>query len=216
MSENHILFLHGFGTLGGLKNGKAQFFNEKFNQLEFASFSSIDFNPTPKDFEFHTITGMIARLRQYILTHRLESVCLIGSSQGANVALNYAHRYGGIEKLLLLAPELSYDSYSTEDELHEWERLVRAPLFHYGFREEIPLNYGHHQDGLRYINAPQPPAPMLIIHGKNDEAVPFERSQKYANAYPKRVELIKVDDDHRLKNSMEVIWQQAQSFFHLI
>ncbi|MEM7333526.1 MAG: alpha/beta hydrolase [Chloroflexota bacterium] len=215
MTQKNIIFLHGFGVLGGLQNGKAQFFNEKFKKLNSISFFCIDFNPTPKDFEFHTITGMIDRLRQYIFHHDLDSVFLIGSSQGANVALNYAHRYGGVEKLLLLAPELFYDSYSTESQLQEWEELVSAPLFHYGFGEEVLLNFGHHQDGLRYTNNPQPPAPILIIHGLNDDAIPISRSQKYAGAYSQDVSLITVEDDHFLRNSRQTMWHHTQRFFQL-
>lgn len=93
MTQKEIIFLHGFGVLGGLKNSKAQFFDQKFRQLKSTSFYAIDFNPTPKDFEFHTITGMVDRFRQYILEHDLDSIYLIGSSQGASVALNYASRY---------------------------------------------------------------------------------------------------------------------------
>ncbi|MEM7115534.1 MAG: alpha/beta hydrolase [Chloroflexota bacterium] len=215
MTQKNFVFLHGFGVLGGLNNRKAQFFSQKFKQSRLASFHCIDFNPTPKDFEYHTLTGMIDRLRQYILTYSLEPNYLIGISQGANVALNYAHRYGGVKKMLLLAPELFYDSYISEDKLQEWKEMVSAPLFHYGFGTELLLNYGHHQDGLRYVNAPPPPSPMLIIHGVNDKAIPVQRSQDYADSYPNDVELITVHDDHFLRNQTEFIWQQMQSFFHL-
>ncbi len=215
MTQRKIIFLHGFGVLGGLNNGKAQFFDQKFKQLNAASLYCIDFNPTAKDFEFHTITGMIARLRQFILYHGFDSVHLIGSSQGANVALNYAHRYGGVEKLILLAPELFYDSYSTDKQLREWQELVSVPVFHYGFGEKLALNFAHHQDGLRYTNAPQPPAPILMIHGLNDTAIPIDRSRKYAASHSQKVKLIEVDDDHFLKNSTQVVWQQTLMFFQL-
>lgn len=215
MTQRNIIYLHGFGVLGGLGNGKARFLYGKFEQLKSTSFYCIDFNPTPKDFEFHTITGMIGRLRQYVTEHDIESLCLMGSSQGANVALNYAHRYGGVEKLLLLAPELFYDSYSSDDELRKWKEMVAAPVFHYGFGQELALNYSHHQDGARYVNAPAPPSPILIIHGVNDKAIPIKRSQDYAEAYPEKVTLKQVDDNHFLKNQTEFIWQETQSFFHL-
>lgn len=132
----------------------------------------------------------------------------------ANVALNYAHRYGGVEKLILLAPELFYDSYSTDDQLREWQELVSAPVFHHGFGEELALNFAHHQDGLRYTNAPQPPAPILMIHGLNDTAIPINRSRVCKFPFSK-VTLIEVDDDHFLKNSTQVIWQQTLMFFQL-
>ena len=216
MIQRRIINLHGFGTQGGLKNSKGQFFNQKFGQFEEIAFHAFDFNPTPKDFEFHTFTGMIDRLRQYIFDHNLNPVQLIGSSQGALAALNYAHRYGGVEKMLLLAPALYYDSsYASEKELQEWQEIQSAPIFHYGFGKEIPLNYGYHQDGLRYVNAPQPPAPIMIIHGFNDETIPIDRSRVYAQRYPDQVQLIEIDDDHLLRNQMNFIWEQAKLFFQL-
>jgi pimeloyl-ACP methyl ester carboxylesterase len=194
---------------------KARFFASKFSELPSAAFHAIDFNPAPIDFEFHTITGMIDRLRQYILDHNLNQVLLIGTSQGANVALNYTHRFGGVAKMLLLAPELFYDPYISAKKLAEWKELVSAPVFHYGFGNDLPLDYGHHQDGLRYVDAPPPSVPMLIVHGVNDEAIPINRSREYAAENPDFVRLLEVDDNHFLKDHMDFIWEQTLEVFDL-
>ena len=215
MITRNIINLHGFGSPGGLRNAKAQLFDRHFKPYPKIAFHSIDFTPTAKDFEFHTITGMIDRLRQYILDFNLNPVSLIGSSQGAIVALNYAHRFGNVERLLLLAPEIFYIAHDDADELLEWKKNKSAPVFHYGFGEELPLNYGHHQDGLRYRSAPPPPAPIMIIHGLSDEVIPISHSRLYAGRYPKLVQLIEVDDNHRLGNQSEFIWEQTISFFQL-
>ena len=209
MSKQKIIFLHGFGTLGGMKNRKAAFLNEKLAKVDSADFYAIDFNPTPKDFQYHTISGMIDRLRQFILLNDCETVCLIGISQGANVALNYAARYGGVEKLLLLAPELFYDPYISDEELAEWEELVSAPVFHYGFQKEIPLHIAHHRDGMRYLDAPEPPCPITLIHGRKDSAIPIERSEAYAGRFDDKVTLVEVDDDHSLRDHLSLISENA-------
>lgn len=213
MKHNTIIFLHGYASCGGVTQGKAKFLAEKFSAYPTIDFHAIDFNPTAKDFQYHTITGMIDRLRQYIIERSLDQVSLIAISQGADVALNYAHRYGNVNQLLLLAPELFYDSYSPDDKLQEWEAMVDAPVFHYGFQEAMPLNYGHHQDGLRYVNAPPPPAPITIIHGLHDPAIPIERSQEYAATYPQDVRLIEVDSDHFLKDQHEQIWLETENLW---
>ena len=88
MARKSIIYLHGFASLGGVRNRKAAYLKDKFNQFDAVDFFAIDFNPTAKDFEHHTITGMINRLRQFILMKELENVSLIGISQGADVALN--------------------------------------------------------------------------------------------------------------------------------
>ena len=215
MITRNFINLHGFGSPGGLKNAKAQLFKQKFTPFAGVAFRSIDFTPTPKDFEFHTITDMIARLRQYIFDFDLNPVSLIGSSQGATVALNYAHRYGDVEQLLLLAPALFYDAYASSEELQEWQAAQSVPIFHYGFGEEIPLDFGHHEDGLRYSAAPPPPAPTRIIHGLSDEVIPISCSRQYAERYPELVQLVEADDNHRLGNRSELIWDQTRSFFQL-
>ena len=215
MTQNPIIFLHGYATLGGVNAGKAKFFHDKFNPYPNIDFYAIDFNPTAKDFQYHTITGMIDRLRQYVLDRDFSEISLLAISQGANVALNYAHRYGKVKHLLLLAPELFYDSYSAEEDLKEWKTVVNEPTFHYGFQETILLNYGHHQDGLRYVNSPPPPAPITIIHGVNDSAIPIERSRKYASRYPDKVQLIEIESDHFLNDQRDKVWREAKSVFNL-
>lgn len=55
MITKHIINLHGFGSAGGLKNEKAQYFNQHFQSFAEIAFHSIDFTPTPKDLEYHTI-----------------------------------------------------------------------------------------------------------------------------------------------------------------
>jgi len=215
LTKETVIYLHGYGSCGGIEKGKAQFLHEKFQAYPQIDFYAIDFNPTPVDFQYHTITGMIDRLRQYVIEREFDTITLIGISQGANVALNYAHRYGNVKQLLLLAPELFYDSYSTEDNLNEWAALIDAPVFHYGFQETMPLNYGHHQDGLRYVTPPPPPASMVLIHGKNDPAIPIARSRAYAADYVDEVQLVEVESDHFLNDQHERIWQETKKMLGL-
>lgn len=215
MTKEIIVFLHGFATLGGLRGGRGRYFHEKFSGYPGIDFYAIDFNPTPKDFQYHTITGMIDRLRQFIIERGFEEINLLAMSQGANVALNYAHRYGGVKRLLLLAPELFYDAYATEAELAAWAEAGNEPIFHYGFEQEILLNYGHHQDGLRYVSALPPPAPMVLIHGINDRAIPIERSRNYAEMYAEAVQLVAVESKHLLQDQDDEIWRQVEKMFGL-
>jgi pimeloyl-ACP methyl ester carboxylesterase len=211
MEHKTVLLLHGFAS--SAQSTKAQYLGPRFKALPQVEFRALDLNPTPKDFEYMTVTGMINRLRQYVLDHRLGAVRIIGSSMGALVGLNYAHRFGGVEKMLLLAPALSWLSGGlTGEELAHWEKLGAVPVFHYAFEKEIPLRYDLQVDGLHYLQPVPPPAPMTIIHGVHDDTVPIDSSRQYAASFPDQVQLVEVDAEHTLNDQLPLIWGYVQSF----
>ena len=211
MEQRTVLYLHGFTSSG--RSTKARYFREKFKAFPQVEFHAIDFNPTPTDFEYVTTTGRINRLRQYVLDHDLGDVSIIGSSYGGLIALHYAHRFGGVERMLLLAPGLTWLSGGlSEKELEQWKKAGAAPVFHNAFEGEIPIRYDLQVDGLRYLEPVPPAAPITIIHGHNDKTVPIEPSRAYAANFPDQVHLIEVDADHNLNGHLELIWEHVQSF----
>lgn len=211
MTDQAIVFLHGFASSN--QGEKAKFLREKFEDLASPSFFAVNFNPTPKDFERMTITGMINRLRQFLLDRQVEEVRLIGSSMGALVALHYGRHYG-VQRLLLVAPLLYYQSLSMSDQvLSWWEKRGTVDIDHYAFAGQLPLRYDFHLDGQRYEEIVEPPAPVTIIHGWNDEQVPVEDSRFYAEKFPGRVSLKEVDSDHRLGDQLDVIWNSVEEVF---
>jgi pimeloyl-ACP methyl ester carboxylesterase len=211
MAEKTILFLHGFAS--SAQSTKAQYFRKKFGALPHVEFHAIDLNPTPKDFEYMTTTGLIDRLRQYVLDHHLGEFSIIGSSYGGLISLHYAHRFGGVEKMLLLAPGLRWLSGGlSEEELARWKEAGALPVLHYAFEKEIPVRYDLQVDGIRYLDFISPPAPILIIHGCHDTTVPTDHSRRYAAEFPDRVHLVEVDADHDLNDHLPFIWEQVESF----
>jgi predicted esterase YcpF (UPF0227 family) len=60
-----LVFLHGF--LSSARGSKSRFLAEKLAATPDADFHAIELNPTPRDFEYMTVTGQINRLRQYVL-----------------------------------------------------------------------------------------------------------------------------------------------------
>jgi len=213
MSKQTVLLLHGFLSSAG--STKAQYFREKFRASSQVSFRAFDFNPTPQDFEYMTITGMIDRLRQYLLDHDLasEDVRLIGSSMGGLVGLNYAHRFGHVAKLLLLAPALAYRSHLIDAQARQaWQQAGTWSLFHYGFQKELPLRYGFKVDSQRYSEPVPPVAPTRIVHGVDDDVVPIKYSRAYVAAHPEQTRLIEVASDHLLHDQLDLIWKQVNDF----
>ena len=211
MKNKTIIFLHGFASSN--KGTKAQYLREKFSALPHVNFHALDFNPTPQDFEHMTLTGLINRLRQYILDHQLGDINLIASSMGALVGLNYAHRFGGVQKMLLLAPALFFLSARLDQkEIETWKRQGALEFFHYAFEQNLPLKYDHYIDALHYARPVPPAAPVAIIHGQNDDVIPINISRDYAASFPARVRLTEVDSDHSLNDQLALVWEHVQSF----
>jgi pimeloyl-ACP methyl ester carboxylesterase len=176
-------------------------------------FQAIDFNPTPKDFEYMTTTGLLNRLRQYVLDHDLERFSIIGSSYGGLIAVHYAHRYGAIERTLLLAPGLRWLSGGlSEEELTRWKEAGTLSVSHPAFGRELPVRHDLQVDGLGYLQPVPPTVPTMIIHGQRDSTVPIEDSRRYALEYPDTVQLIEVDADHDLNGHLPLIWEHVESF----
>ncbi len=197
--------------LSSAQGSKARFLADKLVDFPDVFFRAVEFNPTARDFEFMTVTRQINRLRQYVTDYQLEPVSLIGSSLGGQVALNYAHRYGGVSRLLLLAPAIHYTGpHIPSEELAAWEDAGVRHLWHDAFGQEVPLRYHFHTDRLHYAEPPPPPAPTVIIHGRVDDVVPLAGSRAYAAAFPAQVTLIEADSDHRLGDQLDLIWQQVR------
>jgi len=211
VAKQTVLYLHGFASSG--QSTKARYFREKFKALPQVEYQAVDFNPTPQDFEYITTTGLINRLRQYALDYRLGDVHLIASSYGGLIALHYAHHFGGVERMLLLAPGLFWLSGGLSSEgLKKWEEAGAVPVHHEAFRREIPVRYDLQVDGLRYLEPVPPPTPILIIHGRNDRTVPIDHSRTYAAHFPDQVQLVEVGAEHDLNGHLDVIWKYVQSF----
>jgi uncharacterized protein len=211
MDNRTIILLHGFAS--SARSTKAKYLQERMQEVSGAEFHAMDMNPTPTDFRYLTTTGAINRLRQYILDRELETVSLIGSSFGGLVAMYYAHRFGDVDRILLLAPLLRWRlGWLSEDEVEHWRKRGTVRVDHYGFGGRMPLDFGFYVDGQRYEKSVPPPTPVRIIHGQEDDVVSIGMSREYAEKHPDEVELVEVEAGHVLNDHLDTIWEQVQSF----
>lgn len=210
MAKRAILFLHGFASSDQAR--KAQYLRQKLGRDARAGFYAISFNPTLTDFEWMTPTGMIDRARQYVIDHDLGPLSLIGSSLGGLVGVHYAHRYGNVEGMLLLAPILRWPStWDSESVMARWEEEGTIPVSHYALPGQPRLRFDFQVDGRRYGEWVPPAAPTVIIHGRDDTVVPITGSREYAERYPGGVRLVELKEaGHDLNDHLPAIWEQVQ------
>jgi len=211
MAKPSILFLHGFASSD--QATKAKYLRERLETEAGTSLHAINFNPTPTDFEWMTPTGMIDRARQYVLDHDLEPLSLIGSSLGGLIAVNYAHRYGNVDRMLLLAPLLRWTTiWDSEAAMARWEEEGSMPVSHYALPGKPRLRFDFQVDGRCYSEWVPPAAPTVIVHGRDDDIVPIAGSRAYAEQYPDRVRLLELESaGHDMNDHLPAIWEQVRS-----
>jgi pimeloyl-ACP methyl ester carboxylesterase len=208
--EKTVLYLHGFSSSSTA--AKARYLSDRLSALSGTRFLAPDFNPERTDFKYLTVTGMINRLRQFVIDHDVDDPLIVASSLGCLVALHYTKRFSGNAQLLFLAPVLSFSALSFRKEaLARWKEEGTIRVFHYKFIEELPLGYEFYLDGLRFAEIVPPPMQIDILHGRNDETIPVEQSREYVRQFPDLVRLTELDSDHMLHNQLHVIWDKVRS-----
>lgn len=202
-----VVYLHGFAS--SPSSSKAVFFRSRFAergvdveipQLDQGNFTGL------------TITGQLKVIADTVGDRR---AILMGSSLGGYLAALFASRHESIEKLVLLAPAFQFPQRLRErykpEELTEWKAQGSVPVFHYGYKEEIPLGYQFLEDSSRYEDEPEFNQPALILHGLRDPVVPAEVSQRYAARRP-NVTLQLLDSGHELTDVLEALWAATARF----
>ena len=133
---------------------------------------------------------------------------VMGSSYGGLAIANASERFAGRElRLVLLAPAFglaeNFRSIAGEQGLNEWEKTGLRQYFHHGFGHEVPFGWDFITSADE-MSWPTLHHPTVILHGNQDDIVPLESSRKVAESN-ELVELIEVEDGHRLAGSLHFI-----------
>lgn len=199
------IYLHGFASSSG--SVKARFFqNQLGNRLEL-----IDLNQP--DFSSLLISKQLLRVAEVIGD---DEAIIFGSSMGGLIGLILAERLANIQKLVLLAPAIGinslWDQIVGEEILLNWQQTGKQAIFHYGYQREIELHYAFIEDLQTLTDRDfKRQLPVRIFHGQLDLTIPLANSQSYlTNNYAAK--LVTLDDDHSLEKSLDLIWDQVESF----
>ena len=202
-----ILYLHGFAS--GPSSKKARFFAARFAEMGIP-FEAPDL--AEGDFENLTLGGQLGVVER---AARGEAVTLMGSSLGGYLAALYAARHPEVEKLVLLAPAFCFPTRWPRDlgeqKMEEWRRTGKLSFFHYGAGGVRDLGYAIVEEGRHYEDNPEFAQPALIFHGAQDDVVPLELSQRFAERFS-NAGLCILDSNHELIDVLETIWSRTRTF----
>ena len=132
---------------------------------------------------------------------------LMGSSYGALALANASETLPELDlRLVLMAPAFGmlegFERLIGEDLVSRWQLDGSLPFTHEGTGEKVVLSWGF-MEAIGRRSWPELRHPTVIIHGSGDDIVPLANSREVARS--PLVELIEVEDDHRLHGSLSVI-----------
>jgi pimeloyl-ACP methyl ester carboxylesterase len=143
---------------------------------------------------------------------------LVGSSLGGWVAARWAElRPDRVDRLVLLCPGFDLADRWADvvgaEQMARWEREGALALAD-ASGDMVDVHWGFMEGARRHPGTPEVPCPTLILHGGNDEIVPIERSRRYAATRP-HVQLIELDDDHSLADSIDRVIEEVLRAFEI-
>lgn len=208
METIRYAYLHGFasGPASRKGNALAEAFAERGLELHLP-----DLNVP--SFEALTYRGMLEGVDRLDREHGEDARWrFVGSSMGGWVAARWAEIHPDrVDRLLLLAPGFDlpnrWRDLISPEELASWERRGWIETED-GAGRTVRLRWNLMADARRQPAWPEPVCPVLILHGRRDDTVPFPVSERYADARP-HVQLEPLDDDHALLDSLPVIRERA-------
>src|SRR5262245_17262773 len=176
----NLIYLHGFAS--GPMSSKAQFFRRRFEKLGVELHIP---DLSEGDFEGLTISGQLRVIERIAIS---DDVRLMGSSMGGYLAALYAARHPDVSRVVLMAPAFGFarrwPQTLGDAKVAEWRRTGWLPVYHYGDRAERRVGYRLLEDAERYEDYPDVSQPALLFHGRNDDVVPVEYSEEFAEHRP--------------------------------
>lgn len=141
---------------------------------------------------------------------------LAGSSMGGYLAARWAELHPErVDRLFLLCPGFDLPArwplILGRDQIDRWRRDGMLPVED-ATGQKRPLHWKFVEDALTHPKYPAVRCPTTIVHGRRDAIVPIELSRKFRERH-RFVELIEVDDEHVLHDSIDRIAEAMRDFF---
>ena len=200
-----VVYLHGFGSSPDSPKGQAV----RRALAEAGVPCAAPALAEPDEFFDFTVSRSLGRARHALFKRTL----LVGSSLGGWTGALLSAEDPRIVELILLCPAFHFPDRwfgaGRADELAQWRQDGAYP-FEVGHPPRLePLGVGFIDDALRHDGGVRPPVPATIFHGRRDEVVPRADVERAVGGVA-QVELRMVDDDHGLRDHLQLIASFAQ------
>jgi hypothetical protein len=190
----HLVYLHGFAS--GPQGSKGEHCR-RWAEGRGIPFHAPDLNLP--DFQHLTITAQVEAVEALVAALPAPPV-VVGSSLGGLVAAAAAWRGLSLAQLILLAPAFGFARRRLSGpRWGGYRRRGSIPVFHHAQEAWTTLGPDLLADLPQWRDDDQwqVDAPLALLHGTRDEAVPPAESQAFAQRHS-GAELQFVDDDHSL------------------
>ena len=216
----NYIYLHGFCS--GATSFKGNYFRERFAKrgltLHCPDLNNDDFEHLTISSQLEVICDLAAGLSG--------ELTVMGSSMGAYLAALFASlpfegkaKNSRVKNLVLLAPAFRFLSRTRErmrgPQLEAWRESGFVEVFHYHYNENRRLAFDLMEDGEKYQDLPaNPDVPALLLHGLQDEVVPYQAALEYMEQNPLS-RLILLQDDHKFTAGVELVWRYMRDYLGL-
>jgi pimeloyl-ACP methyl ester carboxylesterase len=140
---------------------------------------------------------------------------LIGSSLGGLTAARVAENNPRVAAVVLMAPAFGLIDRWREAlgaEFDDWQRTGWRTITDYTTGQPARVDFGFVDDAAAIdVGLPRVAQPALLLHGRNDDVVPIERSRAFCRAHP-HARLVELDDGHELVASLPVLLAETAAF----
>ncbi len=210
----NYIYLHGFCS--SENSYKGSYFRDKMGDRG-VKLHTPDLNG--ENFEHLTISSQLEIVRR-LAGEVSGDITMMGSSMGAYLSALFAEEEKRVKQLVLIAPAFQfatrYLNRLETEVLERWERKRYIELYHYGYKDIRKLHIGILEDARPYdATQLRRNLPTLLMHGLNDETVPYQLSIDYLSEHPQS-RLLLLPSDHQLTDSVEVLWQNAAQFLEIV
>ena len=205
------VYLHGFASSPA--SVKAAFFRRKLAALG-VTVEVPDLNQP--SFRELTLTRIVATVSSLVRSG--ERVAIIGSSLGGYAASLFACRHPDrVAALVLMAPAFNMATLLREqygdEAIARWRGEGTTLVEHPAFGSPQPLDYAFQEDAEEWARVCEPKVrcPTLVLHGRRDQTVPIEASERFVAANASAT-LVPLDSEHGLTDVLDELWEHARPF----